>query len=94
MKLIYLEWEDASTLNDGWHTQQEVDDYIKDHKYIIQECGFLYRESKNEIVMLSRINPKSGDYPEQYSVIHKIPKSWIRKRVDLTKYIYAKPKIS
>ena len=87
MKLIYLEWEDASTLNDGWHTKEEVDDYIKNHKYIISECGFLYKENKKMIILLSRINPKSGDYPEQYAVIHKIPKSWIRKRVDLTKYV-------
>ena len=87
MNLIYIEWEDASTLNDGWHTKQEVDDYIKHHRYIISECGFLYKETKQMIVMLSRVNPESGDYPEQYAVIHKIPKTWIRKRIDLTKHI-------
>jgi len=91
MKLIYLEWEDAIQMHtrDGtsWHSKEEIDKWEKEDDHIICETGFLYKENKRHIVLITRIIKETSEWQETYGVIHKIPVSWIRKRVNLTKYI-------
>ena len=86
MKLIYLEWEDATSGDDGWQHAESVLDWAKSYKFIAKQVGFVLVESKESIVLASGFN-EGGEYQNQYLHIHKIPKGWIRKRVDLTKHI-------
>jgi hypothetical protein len=85
MPLIYLEWEDAIS-NSAWHTKKEVEDWAKDDKCIIREVGWLYQENKTHIVLVSRMSidiiSKVGE-EESYGLLQKIPKTWIRKRINL-----------
>ena len=91
MKLIYLEWEDAIQMitpsGAAWHSGEEVTKWEKLEDHIICEVGFLFKETKRHIVLITKIVKESPDWQETYGSIHKIPKTWIRKRIDLTKLL-------
>jgi hypothetical protein len=48
----------------------------------------VYMENDKHIVLISRVVQETEEWQETYGVIQKIPKPWIRKRVDLSKYLY------
>lgn len=88
MKLVYIEWEDAHSSN-GWHTKEEFEQFINEAPVIIQ-IGWVFEETKRYIAIAARHAPNgifTNDDDEAYGQIQRIPKTWIRKRVDLTKYI-------
>lgn len=89
MKLIYIEWEDAIAQT-GWHTEKEIQEWSDKDNTIIKEVGWIYKESKRYLVLISRKTEESmGDDPKYitYGLLQKIPKTWIKKRIDLTKHI-------
>ncbi len=88
MKLIYLEWEDATSQN-GWHTKEEVEQWIKDDNVLIRQVGWIIEENKKYLILVSRLGKSifEGEEDPSYGLIQKIPKTWIRKRKDLTKDI-------
>jgi len=75
MKLIYIEWEDAFAMGNGWHTEEDIDETLKKN-FIVRETGYVYDENDKYLVIASQYAPES----EQYGNITKIPKTWIRKR--------------
>jgi len=78
MKLIYIEWCDALT-NPNWFEKQEALDWAEDEEYgnwIVREVGWLLKDSKEMIVIASGWNK----YEDKFVNLHKIPKTWIRKR--------------
>lgn len=79
--LIYLEWEDAHSRS-GWHTKDEIQKYWEEERCIVKEIGWIYKETKNSLLLYGRIQEWAEDEPEdiQYGLLQKIPKSWIRKR--------------
>jgi hypothetical protein len=84
MKLIYIEWEDA-TAQSTWHTKEEVEEFIKSSN-LVRQVGWVYKEDKEFLVLVSRqIDWVTSD--TEYGHLQKIPKTWIRKRKDLTEYI-------
>jgi len=87
MKLIYLEWQDAFG-NHSWMTEDDVEDWSKGES-IIKEVGWVYKEDKKSIVLVSRISIPSSERWDsfQYGQVQKIPKTWIKKRINLTKYV-------
>lgn len=86
-KAVYIEWCDAFS-NVGWMTREEIDEWAKKDKWIIREMGWLVKETKKYFVYALGWKPESGEEDcEQFVNIHKIPKTWILKRIDLTKYI-------
>lgn len=88
MKLIYLEWEDASSQN-GWHSRQDVKEF-SEKSTIIKQVGWCFEETRRYIILVSRYAPDgifTEDDDSSYAHLQKVPKTWIRKRIDLTKYI-------
>jgi hypothetical protein len=85
MKLIYIKWQDACS-NSGWFKgDNEVEEWCKEEMWIVEQVGWLYKETKKEIVLICR---KDGDKKTPgYGMLQKIPKTWILKRIDLTKFI-------
>lgn len=81
MKLIYLEWEDAIA-SQGWHNKKEIEDWSAKDNAIVSEVGWVYKENKTHIILVSRkINELDKDNTyESYGLLQKIPKTWIRKR--------------
>lgn len=50
---VIIKWKDITTRN-GWNDQDELDDFVMDEKEnICYQCGFLYEEDDNQIVLLN-----------------------------------------
>jgi hypothetical protein len=79
MKLIYLEWQDAHT-QAGWHDKGQIKDFCDNHEFIIKECGWLVEETKRHIVIGTALKEGTEYWDEQTLNLHKIPKTWIKKR--------------
>ena len=86
MELIYLEWHDAFSQN-GWLEKKEVEHLADSEETIVCQAGWLFKETKREIVLVSRYGPKSEGFKESFGLIQKIPKTWIRKRINLSNYL-------
>lgn len=77
--LIYVEWEDAITMKDGWYAKEDVREWGKSEDWIIKQAGYLVAEDKKYILLATKFNPQEyGD--DKYSEITKIPKGWIKKK--------------
>lgn len=83
MKLIYLEWQDAHTSH-GWHKDEEIREFIEDQEFYIRECGWLVSETKKDIVIATAWRKPTPYWAEQFLNLHKIPKTWVRKRKIIT----------
>lgn len=90
MPLVYLEWEDACSQT-GWHTKEELEKFIKQNNAIVNQVGWIYKDDKTYIVLISRLGQEIYDSIDDeaagYGHIQKIPKTWIRKKVVLNKYV-------
>ncbi len=87
MKLVYIKWQDAYS-NSGWLYGDAIKKWV-DESYegcIIEQVGWLYEENKKHIILVGR---KDGlkDKEQGIGQLQKIPKTWILKRIDLTRHI-------
>ena len=85
MKLVYLEWEDA-TAQAGWYTKTKMAKWAKEANMTISQVGWIYEENKTHIVIVCRLS-LDDEGIGMYGNLQKIPKTWIRKRIDLSKHI-------
>jgi len=85
MRLIYLKWQDACS-NAGWFSKKETNDWIKEASEIVEQVGWLYKEDKKQIILASRLDGQK-DEEQGLGGLQKIPKTWILKRIDLTRQI-------
>lgn len=85
MKLIYLEWEDAVS-NARWFSKKELEWFVEDaDAWLVREAGWLISETKRYIIIATSYKPADEYTDEQFCNLHKIPKTWIRKRKTLMK---------
>lgn len=86
-KLVYIEWEDAITNNLKWFDEEQAKDWAENTTMLIYECGWILKETKRFIVIANRYSKTSISNGESSLLdvggLHKIPKTWIRKRVVL-----------
>ncbi len=85
--LIYIEWCDAIESQAGWQEVEVIEEWAKTSDWLVAECGFLVEETKEHLVFASRKGDYQGDKSPKFGSLMKIPKTWIKKRVDLTKSI-------
>jgi hypothetical protein len=79
-KLVYLEWSDAVSPGAGWRTEEWVKRWARESGFLICEVGFVLEETDEYVLFASRICPEDAYTDALYGGIHKIPKTWIRKR--------------
>lgn len=91
MKLVYVEWEDAIA-SSAWYTMREMDEFAKEDNMTIKEIGWIYKDTPRYLVLVSRLTDEivHGKEMVSYGHIQKIPKTWIRKRINLSKHIEKK----
>jgi hypothetical protein len=82
MKLIYIEWQDAHT-QEGWNTDEEIKEFCDNQEFIIKECGWLIEETKRHLVIGTALKEKTDYWSRQVLHLHKIPKTWIKKRKNI-----------
>ena len=83
--LLYIEWCDAIADANRWMTIEEAKKWSSNEDWVIKQVGFLLDETPEYILMAARVNPHS-ETEDQLRVdgLLKLPKTWIRKRVDLS----------
>ena len=82
-KLIYIEWCDAESSHGWWSEEDAIAWAEDDGRWVVREAIWLIKETKEYILTATRLVPEetSGDFEEtKYGYIHKIPKTWIKKR--------------
>jgi len=82
MKLIYLEWADAIS-NNNWFPGDSARIWADKQEWIIRETGWVIKETKEYICLASTWKPEDEYTDEKFMNLHKIPKTWIRKRKTL-----------
>lgn len=87
-KLIYFEWCDAVS-RDGWISKENALIWSKNTEWVVQQIGWILEENKEYITIFSQYDPPSKNTTdhENFGHLQKIPKTWVRKRVDLTRHI-------
>lgn len=83
--LIYIEWEDAYSVSQTWHTEDEMMGILADESFIIKQVGFVLKETDTFIVLANQLNELNLS-ENQYSGLHRIPKGCLRKRIDITTF--------
>lgn len=86
IKLIYIEWVDAIR-NSNWMLSHEALGWGKISQWIVRETGWLIEEKKEYIILAMGHKMADENTDEQFNNLIKIPKPWIQRRVDLTKYL-------
>jgi hypothetical protein len=84
MKLLYLEWADAVTATPHWRTKDEALDWAdNEENYLVKSFGWLLKETKGYILICDYWAGQTEDTEEQVDFIHRIPKTWIKKRKEI-----------
>lgn len=78
MKLIYIQWEDATACS-AWRSETNAKKWSKETKMTIEEVGWILEETDKYITLVGRKSMWEDDENE-YGNLQKIPKTWIRKR--------------
>jgi len=80
--LVYIEWEDAYSVPEKWHTEDEMTGILDDECFTVKQTGFVIKETDMFIVLANQLNELNLS-ADQYSGLHRIPKGCLRKRIDL-----------
>lgn len=78
-KLIYIEWADAIS-NAQWQTREDAHRWAEASDWIIRSAGWLVEETDEYIIIALGWKPEDDFTCEQFVNLHKIPRTWIRKR--------------
>ncbi|SRR5258708_14955342 len=89
--LLYIEWEDACSEH-GWKDGEEMEKWIDDEGVFVQQVGWMVSETKTHINFAARKSAERNVWEMQYGNLQKIPKTWIRRKVNLSKHICRKKK--
>lgn len=79
--IVALEWVDAHA-NSGWFTEDQIDAQVKSDWYCT-DVGIILRETPKVILFAQRFSPVFDDDSRQWGSLHRIPKTWVRKRIVL-----------
>jgi hypothetical protein len=84
-KIIYLEWCDAIADSSRWMSIKEAKDWGNNEDWLIKQVCFLLDETQEYLLLAGRINPHQHTEDEiRVDSLLKLPKTWIRNRIDLS----------
>lgn len=87
MKLLYIEWCDAIASGLDWTDIDVAKEWAENTDWIVCEVGWVIKETKKYIVIASTYKKEDVYTTAQFKHLMKIPKTWIKKRVDLNNSI-------
>jgi len=85
-KIVYLEWSDA-VANSNWAETKTAEHWADESNFFVQTIGWIIKETKNYICIAASWKEEDDLCDEKFASLQKIPIGWIKKRIDLTKYI-------
>lgn len=83
--LVYVEWEDATTRNKWMHPGEVLK--FERQRFMIRQCGWLLRETRRNIVLASCWAPENEFTLDQFAATTRIPKTWMRARRRLARFV-------
>jgi len=86
--LLYIEWEDACSEH-GWKDQDEVKEWVEDQGLFVKQVGWLIGETKTHYNFAARKSDTENTWM-QFGNLQKIPKTWIRRKINLSKHVCLK----
>lgn len=81
--LVYIEWEDAYSVPQVWHTEEEMTGILADENFTVKQTGFVIKETDKFIVLANQLNELNLS-ENQYSGLHRIPKGCLITKVELS----------
>ncbi|KQT25869.1 hypothetical protein ASG22_03990 [Chryseobacterium sp. Leaf405] len=80
--LVYIEWEDAYSVPQEWHTEDQMTGILADECFTVKQTGFIIKETDKFIVLANVLNELNLS-ENQFSGLHRIPKGCLLKQIDL-----------
>ena len=88
MKFVYIRWVDACSDASGWMELEDAIKWANGTKYLVETSGWILKENKEYLLIAQQRGDWSLEDPTyQYANLMRIPKTWIKLRIDLTKHI-------
>lgn len=85
-EIVYIEWCDAMINQSSWMSFKKTKKWADTENWTVSSIGFLLEETKEYILLANKISFYDKNNPDVGGII-KIPATWIRKRVNLMRYI-------
>ena len=86
-KLLYIKWIDAASPCDtGWQQDEDMAEFV-DPAFLIEDVGWVYKESKDYIVLVGGKSQFNVEYSGCFHRIIKIPKAVVKQKIDLTRHV-------
>jgi hypothetical protein len=86
MPFVMIRWCDAMSHTDEWKYQDDLIEWANGIEWLVETTGWILKECKEYILIAGQRGAlNDGEY--QYAMVMKIPKTWIKLRVDLTNSI-------
>ncbi len=80
--IVAIEWVDAHA-NSGWFTPEQLEEWANQDGYCT-DIGVLVKETKRSLVFAQRHTmPLDDEDTIQWGSLHRIPKTWVRRRIVL-----------
>jgi hypothetical protein len=87
-KLIYIRWCDACSDTTGWKNLEDAIEWANGVRWLVETTGWVIKETKEYILLAQQRGDWTLENPTyQYANFMKIPKTWIKLRIDLSKHI-------
>jgi len=83
LKLIYIEWADAISTDEGWRSFNNSIEWGKESFHFVEQVGWILEENEKYLLLASRRVDRGNSKDDkvlQYGDLFKVPKTWIRKR--------------
>lgn len=49
---VYVEWVDIVATDSGWHSEQEIEEWLVHEQDTVKQIGFVYKETPTYIVLI------------------------------------------
>lgn len=84
---VYIRWTDACSDAHGWKSEEDAIEWANGVQWLVETAGWIIKETREYILIAQQRGDwiSADDY--QYANFMKIPKTWVKLRVDLTKHI-------
>ncbi len=82
---VRLSWVDAIENNEGWMSLRDAKNWGRTDQWLIHQTGWIIKQTKEYILLVSRISEPSSGRGSDVSGVFKIPTTWIKYKKVLRK---------
>lgn len=86
LPFVFIRWCDAMSHTDEWKFADQLVEWANGIEWLVETTGWILKENASYILIAAQRGAlNDGEY--QYAMVMKIPKTWVKLRVDLTNHI-------